>query len=297
MKLCISSPSTGTSKVYEIEEDRKRQMLHDKKIGEEFEGDFLGDDFIGYRFRIQGGADKQGFPMKPGILVNSRVRLLLKPGVVGFQKWRVNRNGVRRRRTVRGAIVGPDISVLNVMVVAKGERALEGLTDTSHPRMKGPKRASKIRKLFNLSLKDDVRNYVIKRTKKAKEGKRAKKVGPKIQRLLTPGVIMRRLCKKKKIKAKRKESRAERQKYNQITEHREYVRRRRKEVRQERRVQQKVKAYLKSNPKENARYGHLFHQTNFTQRNKKKQAEAKVKKFAKKAGGKAPSKKIIHKKK
>lgn len=34
---------------------------------------------------------------------------------------------------------------------------LPGLTDEEKPRMRGPKRASKIRKMFNLSKEDDVR--------------------------------------------------------------------------------------------------------------------------------------------
>ncbi len=38
----------------------------------------MGDEFKGYIFRITGGNDKQGFPMKQGVLVNGRVRLLLK---------------------------------------------------------------------------------------------------------------------------------------------------------------------------------------------------------------------------
>lgn len=41
-----------------------------------------------------------------------------------------------------------------------GENDLPGLTDIEKPRMRGPKRASKIRKLFNLSKEEDVRKYV-----------------------------------------------------------------------------------------------------------------------------------------
>ena len=37
---------------------------------------------------------------------------------------------------------------------------MPGLTDDDKPRMRGPKRASKIRKLFNLTKDDDVRKYV-----------------------------------------------------------------------------------------------------------------------------------------
>lgn len=70
------------------------------------------------------------------------------------------RDGERRRKSVRGCIVSPDLSVLNLVIVKKGENDLPGLTDIEKPRMRGPKRASKIRKLFNLSKEDDVRKYV-----------------------------------------------------------------------------------------------------------------------------------------
>ena len=39
----------------------------------EVAADSLGDEWKGYVFRITGGNDKQGFPMKQGILTNSRV--------------------------------------------------------------------------------------------------------------------------------------------------------------------------------------------------------------------------------
>lgn len=61
---------------------------------------------------------------------------------------------------MRGCIVSADLSVLNLIIVKKGETDLPGLTDEEKPRLRGPKRASKIRKLFNLSKDDDVRKYV-----------------------------------------------------------------------------------------------------------------------------------------
>jgi len=51
-----------------------------------------------------------------------------------------------------------------------GEQEIPGLTDTTIPRRLGPKRASKIRKLFNLKKEDDVRQYVVRRPLPAKEG-------------------------------------------------------------------------------------------------------------------------------
>ena len=47
-------------------------------MGQEIEGDVMGDEFKGYIFRITGGNDKQGFQMKQGILINGRTRILFK---------------------------------------------------------------------------------------------------------------------------------------------------------------------------------------------------------------------------
>ncbi len=48
-------------------------------MSQEVDGDALGDQFKGYIFKITGGNDKQGFPMKQGVLTNNRVRLLMGP--------------------------------------------------------------------------------------------------------------------------------------------------------------------------------------------------------------------------
>eukprot|EP01003_Olkasia_polycarbonata_P004431 NODE_353_length_964_cov_662.511475_g307_i0.p1 GENE.NODE_353_length_964_cov_662.511475_g307_i0~~NODE_353_length_964_cov_662.511475_g307_i0.p1 ORF type:complete len:210 (-),score=54.16 NODE_353_length_964_cov_662.511475_g307_i0:222-851(-) len=173
MKINVAFPSRGTQKLFDIEDERKLSPLYDMKMSQEIKGELLGDQFAGYKFKIMGGHDKQGFPMKQGVMVNSRVRLLLKRGDIGHQAWR-SRTGERRKKSIRGCIVGPDISVLNVIVVQQGPNDIEGLTDNMNPRRLGPKRASKIRKLFGLTKEDDVRKYVIKRKLEAKEGKKSK---------------------------------------------------------------------------------------------------------------------------
>merc|ERR1712160_167423 len=89
--------------------------------------------------------------------------------------------------SVRGCIVGPDLAVLGLVVVKKGAEEIPGLTDDNKPRRLGPKRASNIRKLFNLEKKDDVRQFVVRREI---EGK--KKKAPRIQRLVTPALLQRK---------------------------------------------------------------------------------------------------------
>merc|ERR1711870_83608 len=155
----------------------------DKRMASEVSGDSLGDEFKGYVFRISGGNDKQGFPMKQGVLCNNRVKLLLKKGM---SCYRERRKGCRKRKSGRGCIVGPDLAVLGLVIVKKGAEEIPGLTDDNKPRRLGPKRASNIRKLFNLEKKDDVRKFVVRR----EVGK--KKKAPKIQRLVTPSMLQRK---------------------------------------------------------------------------------------------------------
>ena len=150
----------------------------------------MGEEFKGYIFRITGGNDKQGFPMKQGVLVPHRVRLLLSKGQ---SCYRPRRTGERRRKSVRGCIVGPDLAALALVVVKQGDNPIPGLTDVTVPRRLGPKRASKIRKMFNLSKEDDVRKYVIRReVPSKKEGGKAISKAPKIQRLITPVRLQRK---------------------------------------------------------------------------------------------------------
>lgn len=180
-------------------------------MSDEFDGSGLGTEFKGYHFKIVGGQDKEGFPMKQGVLVASRVKLLLDRGDVGFQQWR-GRKGERRRKSVRGCIVGPDMSVVQLTVVKKGDAELPGVTDVTRPRTFGPKRASKIRKLFNLSHEDDVRKYVVKHKKKIGKKENVLK-GPKIQRLVTPERLRRRVVLKKRMAARREKTASEREQY------------------------------------------------------------------------------------
>lgn len=209
MKLNIAYPATGCQKIFEFEDEKKLRIFYDKRVSQEVDGTSLGDEWKGYVFRIGGGNDKQGFPMKQGVLTNQRVRLLLGKG---HSCYRPRRTGERKRKSVRGCIVDANLSVLSLVIVKKGEQDIPGLTDTSVPRRLGPKRASKIRKLFNLSKEDDVRQYVLRRPLQAKEGKKARTKAPKIQRLVTPMVLQRkrrRLAFKKRRAVKRREEAAE----------------------------------------------------------------------------------------
>ncbi len=119
--------------------------FYEKRMGQDVDAATLGDEWKGYVLRITGGNDKQGFPMKQGVLTHGRVRLLLSKG---HSCYRPRRTGERKRKSVRGCIVDGNLSVLSMAIVKKGEQEIPGLTDNTIPRRLGPKRASKIRYVF-----------------------------------------------------------------------------------------------------------------------------------------------------
>ncbi|KAF2741057.1 40S ribosomal protein S6-B [Polyplosphaeria fusca] len=184
MKLNISYPQNGSQKLIEIDDDRKLRVFMERRMGQEVPGDSVGKEFEGYIFKITGGNDKQGFPMKQGVMHPTRVKLLLSKG---HSCYRPRRTGERKRKSVRGCIVGMDLAVLALSIVRKGDEDIPGITDTVHPKRLGPKRATKLRRFFGLNKEDDVRKFVIRReVQPKKEGAKPYTKAAKIQRLVTP---------------------------------------------------------------------------------------------------------------
>merc|ERR1711874_839013 len=98
----------------------------------------------------------------------------------------------------------------------KGDSEIPGLTDSTVPRRLGPKRASKIRKLFNLTKADDVRQFVIRRPLTGKEGKKPKTKAPKIQRLITPVTLQRKRHKLALKRQRREKNKVEKADYAKL---------------------------------------------------------------------------------
>lgn len=71
-QLNVSYPATGCQKLFEFDDEKKTRIFNEKRMGQEVEADSLGDEWKGYVLRIAGGNDKQGFPMKQGVLTNSK---------------------------------------------------------------------------------------------------------------------------------------------------------------------------------------------------------------------------------
>ena len=126
------------------------------------------------------------------------------------------RSGERKRKSVRGCIIGPDLAAIFLSIVKKGDEEIAGVTDVDRPNRLGSKRRSKIIKTFALDKKkDDVRKYVIAREIKRKSGKTFYK-SPKIQRMITETRLRRKHQHKAEVVSRNKNTRQAMEKYEKL---------------------------------------------------------------------------------
>ncbi len=92
-----------------------------KRIGETVGGELIGAG--GYTFRISGGTDKSGFPMRSDLPGGRQVRLYVGNGF-GFH---APRNGMRRRRSFRGNTISEQTVQINLTVEQSGPQPLAEL--------------------------------------------------------------------------------------------------------------------------------------------------------------------------
>ena len=217
----------------ELQNEDKLAEIIDKKIGDEIDGSLISDIFDGYKFKITGGFDKDGFAMKNGILSQAKKKVLLTKGCSLFRFRRgYHRTGIRIRRLVRGCIISHDIKNVHLKIIKKGAKPIPGLTEEkdAQPKRLGPKRATKILKQFGLTAvynekkknKEERKNlrfmitkFAPKRTVKTKNGKEYVKAA-KIQRLITPDRLRRKRILKAIQKQRREKSEKDKKEYAEL---------------------------------------------------------------------------------
>ena len=89
------------------------------KINDEFDGLFVS--LPGYKLKITGGSDKDGFPMRRDLPGQQRKKIVLSGGV-GFHPVT---DGQRRRKYLRGNTISADIVQINLKVTSYGPRPIE----------------------------------------------------------------------------------------------------------------------------------------------------------------------------
>jgi small subunit ribosomal protein S6e len=115
-KIIVSDPETGKSQLVEVEESQAVPLIG-RKLGEVIDGAAV--KLSGYKLKITGGSDKDGFPMRPNIHGGVRVRAILSEGV-GFHP---SQKGERKRKTLRGNVITESIVQINMKIVEKPKKS------------------------------------------------------------------------------------------------------------------------------------------------------------------------------
>lgn len=118
-KIVVSDPKTR--KAYQKDVKKTASGLFGMKIGEKVSGDFIG--LLGYELEITGGSDKEGFPMRKDVDGQARKRIVVT-GPPGFHP---ERNGERRRKSIRGNTISEQISQVNLKILKHGAKTIEEL--------------------------------------------------------------------------------------------------------------------------------------------------------------------------
>jgi len=120
--VAVSDPEDGTT--YQVDvSDQDANRFIGREIGEEVDGSAVGLD--GYTLEITGGSDDAGRPMREDVRGADLQSVLLEGGT-GFNP---NRDGERKRVTVRGREVGDAIRQINAVVTERGDTPVADLLE------------------------------------------------------------------------------------------------------------------------------------------------------------------------
>ena len=133
MKIVIADPKNG--KCYQVElDDNKSKPFYGLKIGSEIDGSLVG--LTGCKAVLTGGSDKEGFPMRNDVHGTERKKIFLSNGP-GFRK---TSKGERRKKTVRGNVVGEKIAQINLKVTHVSSKSVAQLLGKEEaPKAEAPK--------------------------------------------------------------------------------------------------------------------------------------------------------------
>ncbi|MFB6302884.1 MAG: 30S ribosomal protein S6e [Haloferacaceae archaeon] len=109
-QVVISDPETGATYQREVEGQDANRFVG-RELGDEVDGAAVGLD--GFTLELTGGSDDTGRPMREDV-PGADLRELLLTGGIGYNP---ERDGERRRITVRGREVGERTAQINAAVV------------------------------------------------------------------------------------------------------------------------------------------------------------------------------------
>ena len=134
MKVIFGDQKSGHSFQKELEKGTEKSLIG-KKLGDEIDGGIIGLE--GYKLKITGGSDKDGFPMRSGIKVRGKVLMSNGAGVAKMKF------GMKVKKRVAGQTITENTAQVNCKVTTAGPKTFADLGYTPKPKEAKPAEAKK----------------------------------------------------------------------------------------------------------------------------------------------------------
>ncbi|AFZ73108.1 30S ribosomal protein S6e [Natronobacterium gregoryi] len=119
--VVVGDPDSGMTYQLEAEEQDANRFIG-KSLGEEVEGNAVGLD--GYTLEITGGSDEAGRPLSESVPGANPNEVLMNERQTGYHP---DRDGERRRITVRGREISDAVAQVNASIVDRGSTDVDEL--------------------------------------------------------------------------------------------------------------------------------------------------------------------------
>ncbi|MFB6173647.1 MAG: 30S ribosomal protein S6e [Halobacteriales archaeon] len=120
-QVVVGDPETGDTYQIDVEEGAGNRFVG-RELGDEIDGAAVGLD--GYTIELTGGSDAAGRPMREDVPGATLRDVLLEGRTTGFDP---DREGERKRVSVRGREVSDEIVQLNARIAEPGETPVADL--------------------------------------------------------------------------------------------------------------------------------------------------------------------------
>lgn len=117
-QVVVGDPDSGDSYQFDVDGQDANRFVG-KDLGEDVDGSAVGLD--GYTLALTGGSDYAGRPMREDVPGPSLREVMLAGRSTGYEP---DRDGERKRVTVRGSEVSDDIVQINARITERGETSV-----------------------------------------------------------------------------------------------------------------------------------------------------------------------------
>jgi small subunit ribosomal protein S6e len=117
-QVVVGDPDSGDSYQFDVDGQSANRFIG-RELGEEVDGAAVGLD--GYTLELTGGSDDAGRPLREDVAGSNLTEVLLAERSTGYHP---DRDGERRRVTVRGREVTETVVQINATVSEHGEESI-----------------------------------------------------------------------------------------------------------------------------------------------------------------------------